>query len=153
SYNTASALGMLAGLYAQEGKAGIAVPLYERMLGIKLDEAQLILPGISEAEGIEFIRDLYATRDLLLAASCASPPRDPTTLYRSICRTRSLVSQAVQQRNQFATTNSEVRRLVENLQATRRLLATATLAQPSAGESLDSRQKAIDELTEEKERL
>jgi CHAT domain-containing protein/tetratricopeptide (TPR) repeat protein len=123
---------------------------FESVLRILRKVSADVLPGLSEAEGLEYVEQMYGFRDILLSDLRAIPGLAAVDAYRAVWQTRAVVSQTVELRVRASLTDPAARSLLEQFRATRRELAALTLAAVPA-DMRAARQQKLAELAEKKE--
>jgi CHAT domain-containing protein/tetratricopeptide (TPR) repeat protein len=151
--NLASSLHNLGGLYLSQGDHKKALEYFQQALRMSQDLTALFADAASEAEALNRVSKLPATRDLFLSLQPHLAAASGDDFYASVWRGRSALTRIVQRRQQIAaaraTQDEATRRLSNDLLSTRRQLARLLLA-PASGPRHEQR---LQEFTERKEEL
>src|SRR5262249_55462160 len=147
------ALGLsnLGHLLQMEGKYAEAWPFIIQALDMSLDLAEVFLAATSEAEGLEYLAEIPASWDGLIATSLHLPDSSEAA-YARVWPGKAAIPRTPQRRQAFlfdlAKTDLATRRTIEAWQESRRQVARL-LRTPSNSDWL----KRLKELTRDKERL
>jgi CHAT domain-containing protein/Tfp pilus assembly protein PilF len=123
-----------------------AIEMYGRLAGAFAGAA-------SEAEALNYVASLPASRDLLLSCSAALPGASPEEVYAALWRHKAVATAVLQRRQLLAYTSADdaTRRLAADLLDARRQLARLLLA--PAGAPIKDRDQRLADLTARKESL
>jgi tetratricopeptide (TPR) repeat protein/CHAT domain-containing protein len=142
-------------LLRSEGKDAEAWPLLLQAADINQDLAEAFLAATSEAEALDYLAQLPATRSLLISTSLHLP-ESSEDVYAQVWRGKAAVARTLQRRQaslfDLARTDPATRQAIETWNDRRRQLARLLLA-PSDGRDDAGRLRQLRELTAEKERL
>jgi CHAT domain-containing protein/Tfp pilus assembly protein PilF len=151
--NLASSLHNLGGLYLSRGDNEKALQYFKQALMMSQDLTALFADAASEAEALNRLSKLPATRDLLLSLQPHLTTASGDDLYAPVWRGRSALTRILERRQHLAAAGAAqddaTRRLAHDLLSTRRQLARLLLA-PATGPRHEQR---LQEFTDRKEEL
>ncbi|MCA9071463.1 MAG: CHAT domain-containing protein, partial [Planctomycetaceae bacterium] len=143
---TARAGMILAAIHHKNSDYKTAQTVSEEAFQIDLQIAGNVLPVVSEAEGIEFIQQVYSDRDFVLASMRRIKPLDAEHAYELVSKSRGLVSQFSERYEQVSLDDEQAKALMEKLQTKRFELARVFLSDKASVEKVNA-------LTQEKETI
>lgn len=148
---TARALALKAGVHESIGDYQNSVALQSEALAIHLQTAVRTLPGLSEAEGIEFVQQLYRARDMLLSTFERLPDTPPQLVYDAVWHSRALLSQMLELRWRYRGATAEAQAEIDELRQLHQQIATLVLA-GSADRRVQQRLEQVSRRSEQLER-
>ena len=146
------AINTLGRLYAIKGDDARARTLHREALTSLLQAAGAILPSLSEAEALAWLKKHQPRPDHILSDARRTVDSNHAAVYQAVWETRSLAARLLAGRRVGSNASNESRRLHGALAQARKRLAQLTLATPPAGQR-DLYASATAQANENKEQL
>jgi CHAT domain-containing protein/tetratricopeptide (TPR) repeat protein len=138
----------------EEGNTGAATARLRALLERDLRDAELILPGLSEAEALGFVEANLRDRDVLLQALRLDPGTPALEAYQWVWRTRALATRAIAEQRRFAVGTGAAAPQMKKLREVAQELSLLALAPaPENSSQRADRAKRLGQLNEAKEAL